>query len=117
MWSRWSVPMINLQEWQTKFKKSDDQTNIDKYRVAANVTEYPNISKLIFLRIIIPKFTKIMQLFHVNMLNCTYRLFLSQLSSCYAFYIVPNCSMNHHTEFEIDKTIITCKNVMFKIEL
>ncbi len=43
--------MINLQEWQTKFKKSDDQTNIDKYRVAANVTEYPNISKLIFQKI------------------------------------------------------------------
>ena len=25
---------------KTKFKKSDDQTNIDKYRVAANITEY-----------------------------------------------------------------------------
>ena len=36
----------------TKFKKSDDQTNIDKYRVTANITEYHNISKLIFLRII-----------------------------------------------------------------
>ena len=58
--------MINLQEWQTKFKKSDFQTNIDKYRVAANVTEYPNISKLIFLRIIIPKFMKIRQSFHVK---------------------------------------------------
>ena len=23
-----------------KLKKSDDQTNIDKYRVAANITEY-----------------------------------------------------------------------------
>ena len=23
-----------------KFKKSDDQTTIDKYRVAANITEY-----------------------------------------------------------------------------
>ncbi len=30
--------------------KSDDQTNIDKYRVAANVTEYHIISKLIFLK-------------------------------------------------------------------
>ena len=38
---------------QTKLKKSDDQTNIDK--VAANITEYHTISKLIFLRIIIPK--------------------------------------------------------------
>ena len=27
---------------KTKFKKSDDQTNIDKYRVAANITEYQN---------------------------------------------------------------------------
>ena len=25
---------------KTKFKKSDDQTNSDKYRVAANITEY-----------------------------------------------------------------------------
>ncbi len=24
---------------KTKFKKSDDQTNIDKFRVAANITE------------------------------------------------------------------------------
>ncbi len=34
---------------KTKFKKSDDQTHIDKYRVAANITEYHIISKLIFL--------------------------------------------------------------------
>ena len=25
---------------KTKFKISDDQTNIDKYRLAANITEY-----------------------------------------------------------------------------
>ncbi len=25
---------------KTKFKKSDDQTNIDKYRIAANIAEY-----------------------------------------------------------------------------
>ncbi len=36
-------------------KNSDDQTNIDKYRLAANITEYEIISKLIFLRINIPK--------------------------------------------------------------
>ena len=41
---------------KAKLKKSDDQTNIDKYRVAPNVTEYHIISKFIFLRIIIPKF-------------------------------------------------------------
>ncbi len=38
---------------KTKFKKSDDQTIIDKYRAAANIKEYHNILKLIFLRIII----------------------------------------------------------------
>ena len=27
---------------KTKFNKSDDQTNTDKYRVAANNTEYQN---------------------------------------------------------------------------
>ena len=51
---------------KTKFKKLDDQTNTDKYRVAANITKYHIISKLIFLRLIIPKFMKIKQLFHVR---------------------------------------------------
>ena len=51
---------------KTKFKKSDNQTNIDKYRVVANITEYHIISKLIFLRIIIPKFLEKRQLFHVK---------------------------------------------------
>ena len=31
---------------KAKLKKSDDQTNIDKYRVAANITEYHIISIL-----------------------------------------------------------------------
>ena len=39
---------------KAKFKKSDDQKNIDKYRVASIITEYHNISKIISLRIIIP---------------------------------------------------------------
>ena len=30
---------------KTKFKISDDQTSIDKYRLAANITEYHIISK------------------------------------------------------------------------
>ncbi len=30
---------------KTKFKISDDQTNVDKYRLAANITEYHIISK------------------------------------------------------------------------
>ncbi len=42
-----------------KFKKQDDKTNIDKYRVAANITEYHILLKLIFLGIIIPKFMNI----------------------------------------------------------
>ncbi len=50
---------------KTKFKKSDDQTNIDKYSVATNITDY-HISKLFFLRITISKFMKIRQLFHVK---------------------------------------------------
>ena len=33
---------------KTKIKKSDDQTNIVKYRVPANNTEYHIITKLIF---------------------------------------------------------------------
>ena len=49
---------------KTKFKLSADQTNIDKYRLAANIAEYHIISKLIFQRIIIPKFMMIRQLFH-----------------------------------------------------
>ena len=51
---------------KAKLKKSDDQMNIDKYGVAANITEYYIITKLIFQRIIIPKFMKIRQLFHVK---------------------------------------------------
>ena len=42
---------------KTKLKKSADKTNIDKYRVAAIITEY-HISKLIFLRINIPNFNE-----------------------------------------------------------
>ena len=45
---------------KTQFKKLKGHTNIDKYRVAVNITEY-HISKLIFLRICIPKFMKIKQ--------------------------------------------------------
>ena len=52
----------------TKFKKSDNQTNIDKYRVVTNITEYHIISKLVvFRRIINSKFMMIRQLFHKKM--------------------------------------------------
>ena len=33
---------------KAKLKKSDDHANIDKYRVDANITEYPNYRKLRF---------------------------------------------------------------------
>ena len=33
-------------------ESKDDQTNIEKYRVAANITEYHIISKLIVIKII-----------------------------------------------------------------
>ena len=41
---------------KTKFNISDDQTNMVKYRLAANITEYHTISKLILQRIIITNF-------------------------------------------------------------
>ena len=41
---------------KTKFNISDDQTNIDKYKLAANIIEYHIISKLILQRIIITNF-------------------------------------------------------------
>ena len=41
---------------KAKLKKSGNQTNTDKYRVDANITEYYNISKLIFFRNIVPNF-------------------------------------------------------------
>ena len=95
--------------------ESDDHTNIDNYIVAGNIKEYYIISKLIFLGIIIPKFTEKRQLFHEknvckNVKNQQVSIdvwtFCSQLSSCCSFYIGPNCIRNHHTKFEIDRTII-----------
>ena len=35
---------------KAKLKKSDDQTIIDKYRVAANITGYHILSKLVLLK-------------------------------------------------------------------
>ncbi len=80
---------------KTKFQKSDDQMNIDKYAELANITEYHIISKLIFFRIIISKFKNMRQIFHakdvkINMFRKDVWTFWSQLSICYAFYIVPN---------------------------
>ena len=52
---------------KAKLKKSDDQTNIDKYRVVANITEYHIISKSIFPTIIILKLMMKRQLLHIKM--------------------------------------------------
>ncbi len=51
---------------KAKLKKSDIQTSIEINRVAANITEYHTMSKLIFLRIFIPKFRMTRKLFHVK---------------------------------------------------
>ena len=59
---------------KAKLKKIDDQTNIYNYKVATNTTEYNIISKLIFLRIIIPKFMMIGQLFHVKNVCTLYNI-------------------------------------------
>ncbi len=52
---------------KTKFKKSVDQRNIDKYKIAVKITEYNIISKFSFLRITILKFMRIRILFHKKM--------------------------------------------------
>ena len=90
-----------------KIKKSDHQTNNEKYRVDADFTENHIIIKLIYLRIIILKFMMIRQLFHAIMyvkmskLTCLmFTEFLSQLTSCYTFQILPNYMSNHHTELK-----------------
>ena len=91
----------------TKFKKSDDQTNIRKYRVAANITEYHITSKLIFLR---KNHSKIYEDKNVGRNVKHFKMevwtFWSQFSSCYALYI----EHNYHTEFEIGRTILTYLN-------
>ena len=52
---------------KVKLKKSNDQTNIDTYRVATNITKYQIISKFFFLSIVIPKLIEIWQLFYAKM--------------------------------------------------
>ncbi len=64
---------------KVKLKKSENQNNIYEYRLAANVTEYHIISKLIFLRIIIPKFMLRRQLFEVK--NIKINIFIMHVST------------------------------------
>ncbi len=60
IWSIFSNTNFNLTRMtifiKTKMKISEDQTNIDKYRLAANITVNHIISKLILQRIIITNF-------------------------------------------------------------
>ena len=51
---------------KVKIGNLNNQKNVDKYRAAANITEYHFISKIILLRIRIPKFIMIRQLFHIK---------------------------------------------------
>ena len=51
---------------KSSFKISDDQTNIDKYNLAANITEYHIISKLILQRIIIIQTFVVQESFEVK---------------------------------------------------
>ena len=98
---------------KTKLKRSNDETSIDKYRVAANITEYHIISKIIFLRLIIQKFMKKKRLFHVkmskiNIFKWMYGLFghnyrVAALSKLYLTILVI-------TKFEINRTILTYLN-------
>ncbi len=88
---------------KAKLKKWDDQTNIDKCRVAANVTEYLIISKLIFLRLIILKFIMIRQLFYVKNVckNVTNQhVYMDVLTVCsqleFPRFLHFNCIRNHH---------------------
>ena len=56
-----TVHIINKYDKEVKLMKSDDQTNIDKYRVVANITEYHIVSQLILQQFIVKR-----QLFHVK---------------------------------------------------
>ncbi len=51
---------------KAKIQKSDDQRNIKKYRVSANIIEYHSVSKFNFIRIMIQTFMMIRYLFDVK---------------------------------------------------
>ncbi len=46
----------------------------------------------------------------INMFKMNVRTLWSELQSCYAIYILPNCIRNHHIKFEIYRTVISCLN-------
>ena len=95
----------NIHKWEAQEIRSPNEHW--KYRVDADITENHIILKLIFMRNIILKFMMIRQLFHAIMyvkmseLTCLmFTEFLSQLTSCYTFQILPNYMSNHHTELK-----------------
>ncbi len=74
---------------KTKFKKSDDSTNIYKYRVKIN---------LLYLHYFKIHENNHVKMSKINMLKIDVWTSWSQLSSCYAFHIVPNFIRNYHTK-------------------
>ncbi len=50
----------------------------------------------------------------INMFKINVWTFLSQLLSYYAFYFVPNCIRNDHTNLEIDRTLWLYLNYKIK---
>ncbi len=92
---------------KAKLKKSDDQANIDKYRVAANITEYHILSKLIFRRIIIPKFIMTRQFQVKDECPNQYVLngrkdFKVTIIELLRFLHFPNYIRNQQTKFDMD---------------
>ena len=94
---------------KTKLKKSDDQTNIEKYRVAANIITIISYQNYSFLETLFPIHDykanisckkMYIKMSKINIFKMDIWTFWSQLSSCYPFYIVHNC-MKNHTEFKI----------------
>ena len=91
---------------KTKFKISDDQTNIDKYRLAINITKYPIKSKLILQRIIIT--------------NCygseSHLMWTSILESPSNFQVHKQeigflwSSESFEVKYNIDRSILACRN-------
>ncbi len=81
-----------------KFKKSDDQTNIDKYREVANITEYHIIPKSIFLYSKIHKEKAIISCKkkYVKISKCLNGLmdFLVTVIELLRFLIILNCIRN-----------------------
>ncbi len=53
-------------------KISEDQTNIDKYKLAANITVYHILSKVILQRIFITNFCGLVVMFEMDILTFMY---------------------------------------------